>query len=685
MRRNTTVAILAILLIACCGLALALLGLGGWLVYDTGRTLATEFAPILTDVFATETPTPRPVIVLTPPPTPFPGADDTLSLLQSEVIPQRDLRELALRLKGLPDIPVVVSETPSDHGVGDELEFNVTDTTTDTKVNVIARLIYKSDNVYFFADTAARVNEAQVKELVDDFQNNIYPTDRQFFGSEWTPGVDGDPRIYILYTTALGGAQGGSITAGYFSSADEYSRLAHPHSNEKEMFYLNATYTDVGDPVWNSILAHEFQHMIHWHHDRNEETWLNEGASDLAELINGYDVGGHDTAFIIEPDLQLNAWSEGGPGDSTIPHYGAAFLFMAYFLDRFGSDATQALVADPANGLRAVDDVLAARGLADPATGQPITSIDLFADWVIANYLGDPEVADGRYAYYLYPDAPRINAPTDALACPAMLAATVHQFAADYYEINCAGQVTITFIGSQQVSVVPAEPHGGRYAFWSHRNDDSDTRLTREFDLTGLSAASLTYWAWWAIEENYDFAYLEVSTDGGQMWEIVHAPSGTENNQTGNNLGWGYTGNSGDGDTSEWVEETVDLSEYAGRKIQIRFEYVTDDAVNGAGFFLDDLSIPELGYAADFERDDGGWEGEGFVRMDNVLPQEFVVQVIRQGGTSAETTVERLALDADNAGRVTLDLGRGERAVLVVSGVTPFTTELASYQFEVTP
>jgi len=112
---------------------------------------------------------------------------------------------------------------------------------------------------------------------------------------------------------------------------------------------------------------------------------------------------------------------------------------------------------------------------------------------------------------------------------------------------------------------------------------------------------------------------------------------------------------------------------------------VTDDAVNGAGFFLDDLSIPELGYAADFESDDGGWEGEGFVRMDNVLPQKFVVQVIRPGGTSAETTVERLALDADNADRVTLDLGRGERAALVVSGATPFTTELASYQFEITP
>jgi immune inhibitor A len=702
MRRNAAVVIVVVGLLACC--CCMVLSLGGYLVYEAGPSVSTQFAPLLTDVFATGTPTPKPAIVLTPPPTPFPGAGDTLNILQSSVIPERDLRQLAMSLQGIASIPETVSDTPADHAVGDTLEFNVTNPTNDQSSQVTARLIYITDNVYFFADTAVRVKEDQVKNLVDNFQKNIYPTDRQFFGSEWTPGVDGDPHLYILYTYGLGGPEGGAITFGYFSSADEYSHLAHPRSNEKEMFYLNANATDVGDPVWNSILAHEFQHMIHWRHDRNEETWMNEGASDLAELLNGYDVGGHDDAFIRDPDLQLNAWSEGGPGAGSIPHYGAAFLFMAYFLDRFGNEATQALVADPANGLTAVDDVLASRGITDTAheppdaaheppdaaheppdaaTGRPIAAVDVFADWVIANTLGDPKVADGRYAYHDYPKAPRISSPTDTLTCPATQAATVHQFAADYYALNCDGSVTITFTGSQQVGVIPATPHSGRYAFWGHRNDDSDTTLTRAFDLGGVRSATLTYWAWWAIEENYDFTYLEVSTDGGQTWTIVHTPSGTGNNQTGNNLGWGYTGNSGGGGTSEWVNETVDLSAYAGQKIQIRFEYVTDDAVTRPGFMVDDVSIPELGHTADFESDDGGWEGAGFVRMDNVLPQKFVVQVIRQGRTSAETTVERMPLDVQEQGRLTLDLQSGEKAVLVVSGVTPFTTEVASYQFEI--
>jgi hypothetical protein len=42
-----------------------------------------------------------------------------------------------------------------------------------------------------------------------------------------------------------------------------------------------------------------------------------------------------------------------------------------------------------------------------------------------------------------------------------------------------------------------------------------------------------------------------------------------------------------------------------------------------------------------------------------------------------------MQLDAANSGSITLNLSSGQKATLVVSGVTPFTTELASYQFEI--
>jgi len=48
--------------------------------------------------------------------------------------------------------------------------------------------------------------------------------------------------------------------------------------------------------------------------------------------------------------------------------------------------------------------------------------------------------------------------------------------------------------------------------------------------------------------------------------------------------------------TDGWIEESVDLSDYSGKKIWLRFEYVTDAAVNGEGFFLDDVSVDAIGY-----------------------------------------------------------------------------------------
>jgi hypothetical protein len=683
MDRKTLIPLVLVVTLLCCVCVCVAAIFGGALYFASQAATATPFLPPLGPIPTTApffaTPTPVPVINSTPVPTPLPGASDTLNTLQEEDVPFNDLRLLAMRLKGIPDIPEVVSTTSADHQVGDEVKFYASNTDTNASFELTARLAYKTDNSYFFVEDGVRVDENDVKALMDEFQNQAYTTVREFFGSEPNPGIDGDPHLYVLYARGLGFS-----VAGFQSSADGYSSLAHEFSNEKEMFYINADNTSPGDPSLVHVLAHEFQHMVQGHQDGNEETWMNEGSSVLAQFLNGDRAIFFDSSFTLDPDLQLNAWTEGGANDNSGPHYGAGFLYMAYFLDRFGAEATKALVGDQANGLKAVDEVLKAQGMTDAATGQPITANDLFADWVIANYLQDKDVADGRYYYHNYPDMPKIGYPTDTIfSCPnGPYSATVHQYAADYYEINCSGSITLNFLGSLQVGVTPTDPHSGRYAFWSNRADKSDMTLTREFDLSGVTSATLNYWTWWAIEEDYDYGYVEVSTDGGATWKILKTPGGTDYNPTGNAFGWAYNNNSG-GDPSQWVQESVDLSDYAGEKIQVRFEYITDDAVNRPGWLIDDIEIPELNYSEDFESGDGDWNGEGFVRIDNVLPQKFIVQVIHHGNFSADTTIERMQLDAANSGSITLNLSSGQKATLVVSGVTPFTTELASYQFEI--
>lgn len=67
-------------------------------------------------------------------------------------------------------------------------------------------------------------------------------------------------------------------------------------------------------------------------------------------------------------------------------------------------------------------------------------------------------------------------------------------------------------------------------------------------------------------------------------------------------LGWTSAG----GDTPGWVEQQVDLSPYAGRKVLIYFGYITDATVNLAGVTVDDIHIPAIGFIDDDEQGDNG-------------------------------------------------------------------------------
>jgi immune inhibitor A len=664
-KSNTTMIVIGIIVLLCC-LCMLLAGMAGYAFYmlappSSSSSPSSDF-PFFTEEPTTELQIVRPLGNV---------SDETLKTLQSTIVPPNDPWELACRLNNLCDVPRVMATSALPRSVGEQQNFWVHNLDTNKNNEITATLRYITPHVYFWVqdgEDGVTVNENEMKKLVDEFEEKIYPTTREFFGSEWTPGIDGDEHIYILYARGLGFS-----IAGYFSSADSVHPLIQEYSNGHEMFLFNADNTALGEEFTYSVLAHEFQHMIHWNLDGNETSWLNEGSSELAAFINGYGGGGFDWLYINNPDLQLNDW----PNDqnATTPHYGAGFLFMTYFLDRFGEEATQALVRDPANGLESVDDVLREISATDSKTGLPITADAFFLDWAVANFLQDKSVEDGRYVYNNYPAARRASATETIYSCPqAPLARTVKQYGVDYIAIECAGEYTINFTGSTIAKLLPADPYSGNYAFWSNKGDESNMRLTREFDFTDVSGPiEFSFRTWYDIETDWDYLYLEVSEDG-ETWEIIVTPSGTGTNPSGNSFGWGYTGV-----TNTWIEETVDLSAYAGKNIFVRFEYITDAAVNGEGFLLDDVRVDAAGYTSDFEADDGGWNAEGFVRVQNILPQTFGLSLI----LTSDSSVTTIPLNADQTAEISISLKSGEKAYLVVSGLTRFTREPASYQFEI--
>lgn len=586
------------------------------------------------------------------------------SLLET-TLPERDQRLLAIRLKsGGQEIPAVVREQPIERQLGDSDIFWVTDNQQEPprQFEVTAAVQYITDHSYWWVQEGFNVDEEDLKRSAERFENETYPTNREFFGSEWSPGIDSDVRVHIL----MGDVPG---VAGYFSASNEYSRLAEPYSNEREMFFINLQAMSPGNDYFDGVLSHEFQHMIHWHQDRNEQTWVNEGMSELASFINGYGTSNFVGAFTATPDTQLTGWAD-SPTEATA-NYGGSFLFMAYFLQRYGEEMTQAVVAHPDNGVAGFNAVLAKHGYEEHFE-------QVFADFVVANYLQNPALNNGSWGYRDFSPGPASLTKLYRVY-PQTEQTTVYQYGADYIELTGFGDVTLEFTGSTQVQVIENEAHSGHYQWYSHRGDDTNTRLTRAFDLSQVEKATLTYATWYDIESDWDYGYVEVSTNGGTSWTILQTPHSATTNPSGNAYGPGYTGAS-----NGWLEESIDLTPYTGQEILIRFEYVTDDAVNRPGWTLDDLSIPEIGFTDDVETGLNGWQAEGFVRMDNVLPQRFAVQVVEIGDSL--TTAQPLSLDETNFGTLTIeDLGDTvERAILIISGITPVTSQPASYEYRLT-
>ena len=123
------------------------------------------------------------------------------------------------------------------------------------------------------------------------------------------------------------------------------------------------------------------------------------------------------------------------------------------------------------------------------------------------------------------------------------------------------------------------------------------------------AGATLTADVWFDIEEHFDFAFLEQSTNGGATWTpvLTNLSSPASEDQSGfNGSGTGIDGVSGG-----YVPLTANLPG-SGASL-IRFRYQTDPAVTGTGFAIDNIAI--TGSPLDGAEDAAaGWTFNGFKR-----------------------------------------------------------------------
>jgi immune inhibitor A len=127
-------------------------------------------------------------------------------------------------------------------------------------------------------------------------------------------------------------------------------------------------------------------------------------------------------------------------------------------------------------------------------------------------------------------------------------------------------------------------PASGQSEYFSGSGNNLSTKMTKTIDLTNVTSAQLTFKTWYSIEQDYDYATVQV--DG----KPIPGSFTTTADPNGSNPGNGITGES-DG----WKDATFDLTPYVGKTVTLSFNYDTDGGLALPGFFVDNINVTANG------------------------------------------------------------------------------------------
>ncbi len=496
-----------------------------------------------------------------------------------------------------------------------------------------------------------------------------------------------DDNLYDLNNT-----QGFSYIAGFFSSGlnglfnrnvmtiDAFDWLHRTGANPPDdpVPGDNCASAPARPFLYEGVFAHEYQHLLESYEDPSETTWINEGLSDFAGMITGYfnpaapvtDVHfeSHTQCFLgfngVQtpanpnprpggPENSLNVW-----GDQNADHeqeilcdYGAAFTMMQWLFHQYGLSFMTELHRSDLTGFAGLQAQLDA---ADPGT----TISDIVDKWqasvALDGVLDDGATLTGGDAADYSVDTlhASINWDTDdAFDTPG-----APPNGGDYVRLRdgggaylSAGAVgDITFDGASSLPALPitweVDPDAlgtGDAALYS---TDADGRNDVIVQTVTIPAGSpqLTFDAAWDLETTFDFAYVQITTDGGDTYTSL-ACTDTQDDATGGNVGPGFgQGFNGFNDTPAFTPEMCDLSAYAGQTVGLAFRYFSDSNTHGAGFWADDVAIDGT-VISDGTTLDGWQSGTAF---NPIEIEGYSVQLVAYDSGSTEAHIFSIPLDA---------------------------------------
>jgi len=493
------------------------------------------------------------------------------------------------------------------------------------------------------------VTPEQIAYLGEQFDTRIWASDVAHFG--WydfrapEEGMDGSRAAIMVYNIRDEGYWGDYpfYIAGYFWGGlnDEIQMNCIFVDSYN---WADRVGGDVARPyLYEGTIAHEFQHLIHSDVDGDEDSFIDEGmASMAAQFIYGPSASSSDFAYALYYHRDsLTDW------DGELYDYGNTQMWQDYLWEtasRGDGDAAGDLFAplsarikddfspfdntadkfvdpgdafiwneihDPANGLQ---------GVADQVAGGMAQVERLHRDWTLANLL-DGKVSEPQWNYDNFVLG---GADSESISI---------QDGIKYYNAKVGGNMPVTrknvwrnaatepwgayyrdYYGSspglQMTFQGPAEDGvpaiAGAYEWYSALGNMLDIDVARQ--VTIAPGDTLTFQTWYDIEDQWDYGYVEGSADG-EHWvkldQVSGLPAATAN--LNGSTAWdgpgGLTGNSGGWQTAEY-----DFGDLSGT-VWVRFRYVTDEAANGTGWYVDDV---RAGAYVDDDTE-SGWTSTGFL------------------------------------------------------------------------
>lgn len=521
-----------------------------------------------------------------------------------------------------------------------------------------------------------RISTAQLQYMLDEFDNNIYPTDTSIFGEPLPRGEEGQKCWILIHNIRDESyyADFESYVAGYFSSAEDAE-------NNKNMFHMdsydwqNRVGPDAARPyLYEGTFAHEFQHLIHFDQDPDEPSWVDEACADMAAYLCGY---GHPSGHIAYYFLRhfftpLTFWGNG------LEDYGASYLWALYMYDHFGgAQFFTTLVQEQANGIEGIENALEDLGY------WWINFDEIFDRWTIANYIDEKPkchgkccqpskygynsieigsedtwgytieywIVDDNYywndvleTYYGIPNVwpfPIYEAPFEVTEDDWAFAIYGYPmpYTAQYFRFNNDKLSKITFDGADTADVLPTS---GSYEWYSDVGAWAWRSFSQIFSIPVAGNTTLNFKTYYEIEEDWDYGYVEVFD--GTNWYTLDA-SGTVdylvNPQMNENCPderepmtyeaagqWhGFTGYS-----AGWEGVSMNLTAFAGLDIEIYFTTWQDGAFTLQMMYVDDIEITNdlsgTVFSDDVEDGEDGWTNNGWTISDGIYPNGWSFNLI---------------------------------------------------------